>query len=109
MDKIAETTEQLGASIGKKVESLEQSAREAAATLRSESQNAANCATDYIRKNPLPVVAGAFAFGIAVGYLIVSSRHTPTYQERYLREPFDHANDALSNTFNRLAGNLKFW
>lgn len=109
MDTIAETTEPLGASIGKKVESLEQSAREAAATWRSESQSAASCATDYIRKNPLPIVAGAFAFGIAVGYLIVAGRHTPTFQERYLRDPLDHANEALSHTFNRLAGNLKFW
>jgi hypothetical protein len=109
MDNIAETTDQLGASIDKKVESLEQRAREAAATVRCEAENAASCANDCIRKNPLPVVAGAFAFGVAVGYLIVTTRHTPTFQERYFREPLDHANDALSNTFHRLAGNLKFW
>jgi len=109
MDNLPKTAGKFGETINRKAESLEQIALEAAENLRHESQNAACCASDYIRKNPLPMVAGAFAFGIAVGYLIVSGRHTPTFQERYLREPLDHANDALSNTFHRLAGNLKFW
>jgi ElaB/YqjD/DUF883 family membrane-anchored ribosome-binding protein len=109
MDNIPKSAAQLGESISKKAESLEQAALDAAEALRRESQNAACCASAYIRKNPLPMVAGAFAFGIAVGYLIVSGRHTPTFRERYLREPLDHANEALSDTFHRLAGNLKFW
>lgn len=68
--------------------------------------------SDCIRKNPLSSVVGAAVFGLAVGCLIMSGRHTPTLQERYLDEPLGHANDLLSNVSEnlaRLAANLKFW
>jgi len=109
MENITKTAEQLGESIHKKLESLEKTALDAAATLRTESHNAACCASGYLHKNPLPIVTGAFAFGIALGYLIASNSRIPTLQERYLSEPLHHANDALTSTFHRLAGNLKFW
>ena len=68
-----------------------------------------SCANDYIRKNPVPVVLGAAAFGIAIGYLIVANRREDTFQERYVNEPLENASDALSSSFARLYDNLKFW
>jgi ElaB/YqjD/DUF883 family membrane-anchored ribosome-binding protein len=109
MENITKTAEQLGEAIHKKVESLEKTALDAAATLRTESHHAASCASEYLHKNPLPIATGAFACGIALGYLIASNRHVPTFQERYLSEPLHHASDGLTSTFHRLAGNLKFW
>ncbi len=67
---------------------------------------------DCIRKNPLASVMGAAVFGIAIGCLIMSGRHTPTMQERYVEEPLENANELLSNVsenLTRLVANLKFW
>ncbi len=69
-------------------------------------------ASDCIRKNPLSSVVGAAVFGLAVGCLIMSGRHEPTLQERFVGEPLEHANDVLSNiseNLSRLVANLKFW
>ena len=41
---------------------------------------------EYVRKNPLPVVVGALAFGAAIGYLLLS-RRKQTFGERYVGEP----------------------
>lgn len=42
---------------------------------------------DCVRRNPVPFVLGAIAFGAAMGYLIVSARRKPTFSERYAEEP----------------------
>lgn len=41
-------------------------------------------ASEMVRKNPLPTVLGALAFGAAVGYLVFSSR--PSIGDRLVRE-----------------------
>lgn len=43
-------------------------------------------ASEMVRKNPLPTVLGALAFGAAVGYLVFSSRGTPSIGDRLVRE-----------------------
>ncbi len=82
---------------------------DAATAIRHEAEEYLTCASEAIRKNPVPFVAGAVAFGVALGYLIASGRHQETFQERYINEPLDHATDALSSTLGKLYGNLKFW
>ncbi|MEO7100416.1 MAG: hypothetical protein ABI162_13725 [Luteolibacter sp.] len=93
-------------------EPLADSARVVCQSICQESKNALCCASEQIRKNPVPSVVGAFAFGIAVGCLIMSGRHTPTFQDRYVDEPLDQAGDVVSNiskSIGRLVANLKFW
>ena len=82
---------------------------EYAAQASNEASQMLACASDTIRKNPLPSVAAAAAFGIAIGYLIASGRHEPTFQERYVTEPLDQAAESIGSSFGRLYGNLKFW
>ena len=50
---------------------------------------------DYVRQNPVPVVLGAIAFGVAVGYLLVTARRKPTFGERYANEPLAAVREAL--------------
>ncbi len=59
---------------------------------------------EYVRNNPVPVVLGAFALGIAIGYLIVTGRREPTFRERY-----SDAVGSLSDQMGRVGNNLKFW
>lgn len=112
MDNIPKTAEQLGEAIARKVEPLEQKARETVAKVREESHNAVCCASDYVSKNPLSSLVGAVAFGVAIGCLIMSGRQAPTLQQRYVKEPLDQASDMLSKvseSLGSLASNLKFW
>ena len=50
---------------------------------------------DYVRRNPVPVVLGAIAFGAAIGYLILSARRKPTFGERYADEPLAAVRGAI--------------
>jgi len=50
---------------------------------------------DYVRRNPVPVVLGAIAFGAAIGYLIMSTRRKPTFSEQYVEEPLVAVREAL--------------
>ena len=112
MDNTPETAAQFGESVARKLEPLEQKARETLATVREESKNAMCCASDYVRKNPLSSLVGAVAFGVAVGCLIMSGKPAPTLQQRYIKEPLDQASDVLSKVsenLGSLASNLKFW
>lgn len=106
------------------------------ATLKAEDTLATS--KEYVRRNPVPVVLGAIAFGAAIGYLIVSARRKPTFGERYVDEPlgavreailtalapvsqrvhdsYDSARDnagrtvhSLSGQIGRVGSNLKFW
>ena len=93
-------------------EPLADAARDLCQSICKESKNALCCASEQIKKNPVPIVVGAVAFGIAVGCLIMSGRHTPTFQERYVDEPLDQAGDVVSNiseSIGRMIANLKFW
>lgn len=94
------------------VESAETNLREASANagraVSEKSQQLAHSTSEGIRTYPVSSVVGAFVFGIAVGVLIATGRRQPTFYERYLNEPLDHAGDALS-AISRQSRNLKFW
>lgn len=96
-------------SVKEAAENVRQKTHQAYDTARDEATEWMGCCHDAIRKNPLPAVAGAFAFGIAIGCLIMSGRHQETFQERYLHDPLADAGDAISKSLDRLRGNLKFW
>ncbi len=109
LESISKDAAQLGESLERTSEPIRQASKEAGQAIRTEAEHLLACASERIRKNPVPVVVGAVAFGVAIGYLIVASRHTPTFQEQYVNEPLDQATDAIGSTFTRLVGNLKFW
>jgi ElaB/YqjD/DUF883 family membrane-anchored ribosome-binding protein len=54
---------------------------------------------DYVRRNPVPVVLGAVAFGAALGYLLVMARRKPTFRERYSDEPLMAVREAILGAF----------
>lgn len=65
-------------------------------------------ASEGIRRYPISCVASALMLGIGVGLLIASGRSTPSFYDRYLHDPLDHASDAISS-LGRNSRNLKFW
>ena len=75
---------------------------------KSEGEHLLACASDRIRENPVPMVLGAFGLGIAVGCLIMSSRHESP-AEILVTGPANQAAEAIGETLNRLYANLKFW
>ena len=50
---------------------------------------------EYVRQNPVLVVAGALAFGAAIGCMLMMARRQPTFRERYVDEPLDSAREAI--------------
>lgn len=50
---------------------------------------------EYVRRNPVPVVLGAIAFGAALGYLLLVPRRKPTFSERYADEPLAAVREAI--------------
>ncbi len=63
------------------------------AALRAEDTLATS--KEYVRRNPVPVVLGAIAFGAALGYMLVMARRKPTFSERYADEPLGAVRDAI--------------
>jgi len=63
-------------------------------TLRAKADTAMTCTGDYVKKHPVPVVLGALAFGVALGFTIYSSRRE-TVAEKYVAGPFGNARDLL--------------
>jgi hypothetical protein len=49
----------------------------------------------YVRRNPVPMVLGAFAFGAAFGCLLMMARRKPTFGERYADEPLGAVREAI--------------
>lgn len=50
---------------------------------------------EYVRRNPVPVVLGAIAFGAALGCLLMMARRKQTFGERYAEEPLVAVRDAI--------------
>ena len=51
---------------------------------------------DYVRRNPVPVMLGALAFGAALGYMLVLTRgEEPTFRERLTGAPLQTAREAI--------------
>lgn len=109
LESIGRTAGQLGGTLSRAGEPIRLAATEACHAVRDETGQAISRAAGSIRKNPLSFMIGAVAFGVAVGCLIMSGRHTPTARERYITGPLDHAGNALASSLHRLHGNLKFW
>lgn len=77
--------------------------------LREEANHFLSCANEHVRKNPVPVVAGAAVLGLALG-LLMSGRHEPECKaSSFLSDLPDQAHDIFSNTLATLRGNFKFW
>jgi ElaB/YqjD/DUF883 family membrane-anchored ribosome-binding protein len=49
---------------------------------------------EYVRENPVPVLATALVFGFALGLLAGPRRHK-SWQERHVTEPLEHSGGAL--------------
>lgn len=49
----------------------------------------------YVRRNPVPMVLGAFAFGAAFGCMLMMARRKPTFGERYADEPLGAMREAI--------------
>lgn len=58
---------------------------------------------EYVRRNPVPVVLGAVAFGVAIGYMLMMARRKPTFSERYVDEPLVAVREALLGAFAPVA------
>ncbi len=58
---------------------------------------------EYVRRNPVPVVLGAVAFGVAIGYMLMMARRKPTFSERYVDEPLGAVREALLGAFTPVA------
>lgn len=104
-EKAMEYKDKAASQIKDTAENVSRQSKEAYYKAKDEACDYLSCANDKIRQNPLPAVAGAFAFGIAVGCLIMSGRSSDNFQDRYVTEPLDEA----CGTLGRLYGNLKFW
>lgn len=50
---------------------------------------------EYVRRNPVPAVLGAVAFGMAVGYLLVRARRGHSFSERYVDVPLVGVREAI--------------
>lgn len=50
---------------------------------------------DFIRRNPVPVVLGAIAFGAAVGYVLLMPRRKMSFGEHYQNEPLTAVRQAF--------------
>jgi hypothetical protein len=50
---------------------------------------------EYVRRNPVPVVVGAIALGVAIGYVLMFARRKPSFGERYADEPLIAVREAL--------------
>lgn len=49
----------------------------------------------YVRRNPVPVVLGSIAFGVAIGCMLMNARRKPTFSERYADEPLAAMREAI--------------
>jgi ElaB/YqjD/DUF883 family membrane-anchored ribosome-binding protein len=50
---------------------------------------------EYVRRNPVPVVLGAVAFGVAAGYMLMLALRKQTFGERYVDEPLVAVREAF--------------
>lgn len=66
-------------------------------------------AGNEIRKNPVASVIGAAFVGAAVCYLIMESRHQPTFRDRYVSDPLSNASNKVNDSLGSMLSNLKFW
>ena len=87
---------------GDVTDATKDAARHATAAAKDMCQSAAlkagealETSKEYVRRNPVPVVLGAIAFGAALGYLLMMARRKPTFSERYADEPLIAVREAV--------------
>ncbi|MEP2775002.1 MAG: hypothetical protein ABJQ29_13170 [Luteolibacter sp.] len=78
-------------------------------TIRRESSQLCDNASDGIRRNPIASVVGAAFAGAAICYLLLESRHEPSFRERYVSTPLSNAGHNVNDSLHSLFGSLKFW
>lgn len=71
------------------------SAREIYLSAARKAGDSLETSKDYVRRHPVPVVLGAVALGVAVGYLLMTARRKPTFGERYADAPMAAMRDAI--------------
>lgn len=108
-DSLTHRAEEIGDSFTNLLKPLEASAETTCQTLRKEADQLISRASEKIRGNPLPAVAGAFAFGIAIGCVIMSGRQSSSNDSFDLHEPLAETGDILTKSLRAVYDNLKFW
>lgn len=106
-ESMSERAEDFGKNLTDALQPLEDAAEQTCHSIRTEAGRALSCANSRIRANPLPAVAGAFAFGIAVGCLIMSGRSREDFHSHGLRESLDDAGKAMSHSLRSAYNNLR--
>lgn len=86
-------------------ERLADCSSEACKAVRTQTGEFITCASESIRKNPVPAVVGALALGITVGCLLMTARNPSVIDE----DTFADAGNSISNSFASLLDHLKFW
>lgn len=97
--------EQLHGTLKQTGESIADYSSEACKSVCSHTQELLACASESIRKNPIPAVVGALALGITVGCLLMTGRNTSVIDE----DTFSDVGDSLSKSLASLREHLKFW
>lgn len=103
-------------SAGEAFDEAKEKTEELYETAKSKSCGTCHRLEDAVREKPLPVIAGALAFGIAIGYLIASSRRSYGLSD-HLRDSVhdawadarDRVPDAVSARLQQAGKSLKFW
>ncbi len=57
----------------------------------------------FVRRNPVPAVLGALAFGTMIGCMLMWPRRRPTFGERYEDEPLAAVRDAIMDALTPVA------
>ena len=109
IDSLSHRAEEIGDSFTNMLKPVEASAESTCQALRKEADELLSRASEKIRSNPLPAVAGAFAFGIAIGCVLMSGRQPGSNESFDLSEPLADAGDILSGSLRTAYNNLKFW
>lgn len=78
-------------------------------TIRKESCQICETASDGIRRNPIASVVGAAFVGAAVCYLILENRNQPSFRDRYVSGSLSDATDSVNDSLRSIFETLKFW
>lgn len=70
-------------------------ARSCCTTVSAKVENGVARAQNCLHRNPLAVILGAVAVGMAVGCLMGLNRRTPTLKERFVEDPLQTTRDTL--------------
>ncbi len=108
-DSSTQRAEEIGETFTNILQPIENSAESACHSLRKDAKQVISRVNETICGNPLPSIAGAFAFGIAIGCLIMSGRQSSVHHSLGLREPLADAGDALSASLRNAYKSAKFW